>query len=266
MYQLIALDMDGTLLNEDKLISQRTHEAVAALKAVGKRVVLATGRPIQGILKYIQELNLFDEHDYVVTFNGALVQSTKDQTVLVDMPLNLKAYKELYELSKELGVNIHALTENSVLTPVNNPYTEIESRINGIPIIVTPVDEVAEDTLIVKVMFIDAPDVLEQAIAKLPGWVKEKYSVLRSAPYFLEFLDPKVNKGFGVDAVVKTLGLSQKQVICVGDAGNDLAMIEYAQLGVAMENATAELKAAADYVTLSNDEDGVAHVIEKFML
>lgn len=266
MYQLIALDMDGTLLNEDKLISQRTHEAVAALKSVGKRVVLATGRPIQGILKYIHELNLFDEHDYVVTFNGALVQSTKDQKVLIDMPLNLEAYKELYELSKELGVHIHALTENSVLTPINNPYTEIESKINGIPIIVTPVEEVPKHTLIVKVMFIDAPVVLEQAIAKLPEWVKEKYSVLRSAPYFLEFLDPKVNKGFGVDAVVKTLGLSQNQVICVGDAGNDLAMIEYAQLGVAMENATPELKAAADYVTLSNDKDGVAHVIEKFML
>lgn len=266
MYQLIALDMDGTLLNEDKMISQRTHEAVASLKAMGKRVVLATGRPIQGILKYIQELNLFDEHDYVVTFNGALVQSTKDQKVLIDMPLNIEAYKELYEVSKSLGVHIHALTENSVLTPINNPFTEIESSINGIPIVVCPVEEVPDSTLIVKVMFIDEPEVLERAISKLPEWVKEKYSVLRSAPYFLEFLDPKVNKGFGVDAVVKTLGLEQKQVICVGDAGNDLAMIEYAQLGVAMENATAELKAAADYVTLSNNQDGVAHVIEKFML
>lgn len=266
MYQLIALDMDGTLLNEDKIISRRTHEAIAALKLLGKKVVLATGRPIHGVLRYLHELKLLDEHDYVVTYNGALVQNTKNYQILLDRPLSLDAYKELYQLSQELGVHIHALTDKSVLTPKNNPFTEIESTINLIPIIEGPVDQVSPDTLIVKVMFIDEPEILEAAVQRLPQWVKDKYSILRSTPYFLEFLDPTVNKGAGVDAIVKKLGLKQHQVICVGDAGNDLAMIEYAQLGVAMENATDELKAAADYITLSNEEDGVAHVIEKFML
>lgn len=266
MYQLIALDMDGTLLNEDKIISQRTHEAISALKLLGKKVVLATGRPIHGVLRYLHELNLFDEHDYVVTYNGALVQNTKNYQVLLDRPLSLDAYKELYALSQELGVHIHALTDKSVLTPKNNPYTEIESSINSMPIIEGTVLEVPKDTLIVKVMFIDEPEILEAAVQKLPDWVKEKYSILRSTPYFLEFLDPSVNKGAGVEAIVDKLGLKQHQVICVGDAGNDLAMIEYAKLGVAMGNATDEVKAVADYVTYSNDDDGVAHVIEKFML
>lgn len=266
MYQLIALDMDGTLLNKDKKISELTQKKISEVKAMGKKVVLATGRPIHGVKRYLHELDMFDEHDYVVTYNGALVQSTKDNRILLDVPLDLDAYKELYEVSKELGVNIHALTDDGVTTPVDNPYTKIESEINQIPIIEKPVAEVDEETLIVKVMFIDAPEKLDEIIPKLPEWVKEKYSVLRSAPYFLEFLDPRVNKGAGVDAIVKELGLEQHQVICVGDAGNDLAMLQYAQLGVAMENASSDIKEAADYITHSNNDDGVAHVIEKFMI
>jgi len=266
MYQLIALDMDGTLLNEDKEISTKTFEAIASLKAMGKRVVLATGRPIHGLHRYLKELDLFDEHDYVVTYNGALVQSTKDSRILLDIPLSTNAYIELFELSQELGVHIHALTDRSVLTPKNNPYTEIESTINRIPIIEGPISELSMDTLIVKVMFVDSPEKLDKAIDNLPNWVRDKYTILRSAPYFLEFLDSKVNKGSGVKAIIKELGLEQSQVICVGDAGNDLAMIEYASLGVAMGNASDELKNAADYITLSNSEDGVAHVIDKFML
>lgn len=266
MYQLIALDMDGTLLNKDKKISEKTHESIKALKEKGKKVVLATGRPYNGVKRYIKELDLLDEDDYVVTYNGALVQSTKDSRVLLDVPLNVAAYKELYEVAKSLDVNIHALTDRSVMTPRDNPYTGIESRINEIPTIERPVEDTPEDELIVKVMFIDDPEKLDEIIPKIPEWVKEKYSILRSAPYFLEFLDPRVNKGAGVHAIAKALGLKQQQVICVGDAGNDIAMIEYAEIGVAMGNASEDVKEIADYITKTNCQDGVAHVIDKFML
>lgn len=266
MYQLIAIDMDGTLLNEDKEISIRTKETIAEAKARGKNVLIATGRPIKGVGRYIEELNLNDEGDYVVTFNGALVQSTKDHKIIMDMPLDVESYRELYELSKELDVHIHALTDKSVITPKNNPYTEIESSINQIPIIEGPVEDIHDDTMIVKVMYIDAPEVLDRVTEELPEWVREKYSILRSTPYFLEFLDPRVNKGVGVKAVAEKLGIDNEKVICVGDAENDLAMIQYAKLGVAMENATDELKEAAEYITKSNEDDGVAHVIEKFLI
>lgn len=266
MYKLIAVDMDGTLLNEDKHISDRTITAVTALKAMGKKVVLATGRPYNGIRRYIEQLDLLDDSDFVVTYNGALVQSTVDSRVLLNRPLSVADYRDLYPLSQSLGVNIHALTANTVLTPKHNPYTDIEASINHIEAIEMPVNEVAEDTLIVKVMFVDAPEKLDAILPQLPEWVKQRYTILRSAPIFLEFLDPGVDKGVGVHAVAEALGLTKDQVICVGDAHNDLAMIEYAKLGVAMGNAIEELKAAADYVTLTNEDDGVAHVIEKFML
>lgn len=266
MYQLIALDMDGTLLNENHIISEKNHQTIAALKAMGKKIVLATGRPYNGVKRYLAELNLLDEGDYVVTCNGAQVQRTKDSHILVNNPLNLDAFKELYKLSKELGVHIQALSTDKVYTPKKNPYTQIESDANLIPIIETEVENIGEENLIIKVMFVGDEKNLDAITPKIPQWAKDKYSIQRSGPIYLEFLNLKANKGTGVDAIIKELGLKQNQVICVGDAQNDLAMIKYAKLGVAMENATEELKGIADYVTLSNNDDGVAHVIEKFML
>lgn len=266
MYKLIAVDMDGTLLNENKEISNRCQKAIFKLKEKGKKLVIATGRPLEGVMNYIDQLKLFDENDYVVAFNGALVQGTKTKQIIFNKPLSLPAYKELFLLSQQLGVNIHALTDNSVLTPKNNPFTEIESNINQIPIIEGKVEDIDDSTIIVKVMFIDEPKKLDEIIPQIPSWIKEKYTILRSAPYFLEFLDKSVNKGAGVSAIAKQLGIEREEIICVGDAGNDLAMIRYAGLGVAMGNAMEEVKSEADYITHTNEEDGVAYIIEKYML
>lgn len=266
MYKLIALDMDGTLLDEKKEISNRCQNNIKKLKEKGIKVVLATGRPIDGVMRYVEKLGLLDEDDYVVAYNGALVQSTRTDQILYHKPLSLDSYKELYDVSKQLGVYIHALTDSSVLTPKNNPYTDIESSINQIPTIEGPVEDIDSSTKIVKVMFIDDPKKLDEIIPLIPQWVKDKYSILRSAPIFLEFLDKSTNKGVGVSAIAKKLGIKQEEVICVGDAENDVAMMEYAGLGVAMGNATDEAKAVADYITFTNEDDGVAHVIEKFML
>ena len=266
MYKLIAVDMDGTLLDEKKEISQRCQNAIFRLKEKGKKIVIATGRPLNGIMHYLEILNLLDENDYVITFNGALVQSTKLKQIIFNKPLSLGAYKELYVISQKLGVNIHALTEKSILTPKNNPFTEFGSSINRIPIIESSVDDIDASTNIVKVMFIDEPEKLDAIIPLIPSWIEDKYMILRSTPNFLEFLEKSVNKGSGVSAIAEHLGIKREEVICVGDAGNDLHMIRYAGLGVAMGNATEEIKSEADYITYSNEEDGVAHVIEKFML
>ena len=108
-----------------------------------------------------------------------------------------------------------------------------------------------------KFMMIDHPEILDECIKKIPKKFYEKYTIVRSMPFFLEFLNPNANKG---------VGIKQDEVICVGDAGNDKHMIEYAGLGVAMGNATDDIKEIANYITRTNDEDGVAHVINKFIL
>lgn len=266
MYKLIAIDMDGTLLNDEKKISPANFEAIQQARENGVKVVLASGRPLIGFKRYLEELNLISEDDYAVAFNGALVQSAEGSKVISKIPLTLDDYKNLYKLSKELNVNIHALTENSVISPKDSEYTRQEANWNGIPNEIIAVDDVDECTTIVKVMFVDKPEIIEEIIEMIPEEVSNKYTVVRSAPFYLEFLNKAVNKGAGVAALAEKLNIKQEEVICIGDAGNDIHMIEYAGLGVAMGNAFPEVKKVANFITKTNEQDGVAHIINKFIL
>lgn len=266
MYKLVALDLDGTLLDEDKKISNENFKAIQMARKKGVKVVLATGRPLNGITRYLKELNLLTDDDYAVAFNGAVVQNTKTGKVISKNLLGLSDLKYLYDLSKKLSVNIHISTLTSCITPKVNEYSELECRINNIPMEITDFNRIDDSTTIVKIMFIDKEPILSKVIEKLPKEVYDKYTVVRSAPFFLEFINKKVNKGFGVELLAKNLGIKQEEVICMGDAGNDIHMVEYAGLGVAMGNAFPELKEIANYVTKTNEEHGVAHVINKFIL
>ncbi|GIM28716.1 hydrolase [Clostridium polyendosporum] len=266
MYKLIAVDMDGTLLKEDKTISEETKKAIHRAKTKGVKVVLASGRPIAGITKYLKELDLVNENDYVLSFNGSLVQNSKTEEIISRNVLKGSDLKYLYDVSKEVGVNIHGFSNDGCITPVISKYSLHEGEINGIPVLEVDYSNVKEDEDIIKIMMVDEPEVLEEAIKNLPKEVYEKYTVVRSAPFFLEFLNKEANKGEGVRALAEHLGIKQEQVICIGDAGNDLHMIQFAGLGVAMGNAFAEVKEAADYITKTNEDDGVAHVIKKFVL
>lgn len=266
MYKLIALDMDGTLLNEEKQISPANYEAIQQARENGVKVVLASGRPLVGFKRYLEELNLISENEYAVAFNGALVQSSEGNEIISKTTLTVEDYKYLYELSKELKVNIHALTESMVISPKDNKYTRLEAEMNHISSEIIAVEDVAENTTIVKVMFIDEPELIEEIMEKIPEEVRNTYTIVRSAPFFLEFLHKSVNKGAGVAALAEKLNIKQEEVICIGDAGNDIHMIKYAGLGVAMGNAFPEVKKAANFITKTNEQDGVAHIINKFIL
>lgn len=266
MYKLIALDMDGTLLNEDKKISKTNFEAIKIARKKGIKVVLATGRPTKGIEKYLKELDLIHDNEYAVSFNGAVVQEVKTGKVIAKKTMTLDDLKYFYKLSKTLGVNIHALTPNSCITPKINEYSELEATMNNIPLEVKDFDSLDISTTIVKVMFVDHEEKLSEVIKNLPSELYDKYTIVRSAPFFLEFLNKKVNKGYGVELLANKLGIKPHEVICIGDAENDVHMIKFAGLGVAMGNAFPEVKKIADYVTKTNQEDGVAHVINKFVI
>ncbi|GCD12493.1 sugar-phosphatase [Clostridium tagluense] len=266
MYKLIAIDMDGTLLSDEKKISPANYEAIQQARENGVKVVIASGRPLVGFKKYLEQLNLVSEDDYAVAFNGALVQSSQGGEIISKTTLTLQDYKDLYKLSKELNVNIHALTETSVISPKDTIYTRGEAEMNGISNEIIAVEDVAVDTTIVKVMFVDKPEIIEEIMQKIPEEVSSKYTVVRSAPFYLEFLDKSVNKGAGVAALAKKLNIKQEEVICIGDAGNDIHMIKYAGLGVAMGNAFPEVKKIANFITKTNEEDGVAYIINKFIL
>lgn len=266
-YKLIALDMDGTLLRKDKTVSERTKKAIDDAREKGVTVVLATGRPIDGVTRYLEELDMYGENDYVLSYNGGLVLKTKDREPICKIGLTGEDLHYLYEVSKDLGGNIHAFSETKgLITPKNSKYTEVEANINNIKINIEDFNKLEKDHSIIKIMMIDEEEVLQKAVDNLPKEVYDKYTVVRSTPYFLEFLNKEVNKGVGVEMLAKHMGITLDQVITMGDAGNDLHMIECAGMGVAMGNAFEEVKKAANYITDTNENDGVAKAIEHLVL
>lgn len=265
MYKLIAVDMDGTLLREDKTISNRTKAVIRKAADQGVKIVLASGRPLAGLERYLEELDLLGEDEYVMSFNGSVIQNANTKEVISKNVLKGSDLKALYKLAQSLNLNIHAFTSQGLVTPKMSEYTVVESNINQIPVHIVDFDTISDEEDVIKVMFVDPQPVLDEAIKKLPAAVYEDYTVVKSAPFFLEFLSRQSSKGTGVKALADYLGIRQEEVICIGDAGNDLDMIQFAGLGVAMANAFDEVKEAADYITKSNEEDGVAHVIEKFI-
>ncbi|MGB5443907.1 MAG: Cof-type HAD-IIB family hydrolase [Psychromonas sp.] len=267
MYKLVVLDMDGTLLNSQKEITSKVHEAITAAKQRGVKVVLASGRPLEGMLPTLQALGLTTEEDYVLTYNASLTLNVASRAVIRSELLNGQDAIDIFHLSNQLGVNTHAYSAKSgLITPKISKYTEHEANINGIEINIRDFTQLDPAEEMIKIMMIDEAATLTAAINQLPESLQQKYNMAQSAPFFYEFMSKNSGKAKGVAALAEHLGLTHEQVICVGDAGNDLGMIEYAGLGVAMSNATDDVKAVADYITLSNDEDGVAHVFEKFIL
>jgi Cof subfamily protein (haloacid dehalogenase superfamily) len=266
MYKLIAVDMDGTLLRRDKTISEKTKKAISLAKSKGVKIVLATGRPPAGVKNYLKELDILDTKDYVIAFNGAAIQNTHSGELLLSTSLSMSDLSYLYSLSKKLEVNIHAFSSEGLITPKMSKYTGVESTINNIPAQIVDFDSLDPSTRLIKIMMVDEASKLDSAVRNLPQDIYEKYTVVRSCPYFLEFLDKSSNKGEAVKALASHLDISIEDVICIGDAGNDYHMIKYAGLGVAMGNAFEEVKAIADYITRTNEEDGVAHVIHKFVV
>lgn len=266
MYKLIAIDMDGTLLKDDKTISKANYTAIQTAKEKGYKVVLATGRPAKGIERYLSELNLIEDDDYAIAFNGAVVQTTKSGEIIAENLMKFHDLSRLYSLSNQFNIDIHTLTPYECITPKINPYSQRESFMNNIPLIEKPFDKIDKNTSIVKIMFVGCKEDLDRIEPLIPEEFYKDYTIVRSEDIFLEFLNKKVSKGFGVSLLAQNLGLKPEEIICVGDAGNDLAMIEYAGLGVAMGNAFPQVKEAANYITKTNEEDGVAHVIHKFLL
>ena len=261
--KLIAIDMDGTLLLPDHTISPAVKAAIVAARERGVNVVLTTGRPYAGVHSYLKELHMEQPGDYCITYNGALVQKAGDGSTVAQTALSYDDYRFLEQLSREVGSHFHALDRNTLYTANRDIsyYTVHESYV-----VFCEAEKMDPEIQLLKVMMIDEPAILDQAIARIPAEVKEKYTVLKSAPYFLEILDKRVNKGTGVKSLADALGIKPEEIMAIGDQENDIAMIEFAGVGVAMDNAIPAVKEAANFITKSNLEDGVAFAIEKYVL
>ena len=267
-YQILALDLDGTLTNSAKEITKPTLEALTKIQQQGKKVVLASGRPTKGVLPLAEELHLEEYGSYILSFNGGRITDCRSQEIIYEKHLPADVAEPLFYIVKKYsGIDIVGYTPDTLLSGIRpNPYTELESRINHMPIIEVEdfpshITEPAN-----KILITGSPEIISLVKAEVADYFHSYLSVYCSDPFFLEIMPRGIDKAHSLLRLLSGIGLTADQMICCGDGYNDLTMIETAGLGVAMANAQPAVLEKADYITRSNDEGGVLHVINKFML
>lgn len=262
----VVLDLDGTLLTPERKITQEVKEAIWSAKSSGIKIVLCTGRPLSGVKDILEELNLTGEDDFVITFNGALLQRGNGE-IVVQKTLKSKTWVELAELAQKKGLFIHAVTNLGIYSPNNQigKYTVQESYWVNLPLYYSFIDNIANQE-INKIVISEEPETLSDVISSLPQGTLKEYNVVKSAPYCLEFMSEKVSKGEGVKSLIQNLGLELSEVMAIGDEENDRSMLEMVGTPVVMENGNPNLKKIAKYITRSNAESGVAFAIKQWAL
>lgn len=266
-YEMLVLDLDGTLTNSKKEISAPTRKALIELQKRGKKVVLASGRPINGVQPLADELELSRYGGYILSFNGANIVRCHDGEVIYNRTLSPKVIPAVHAITAAFpGLDLLTYEGDNILSGIaSNRYTVQESFINKMPVMDIPDFVSYIQFPINKLLITGEPAIAEQAMKALRKHFHTLLSIYRSEPFFVEIMPQNIDKAHSLQKLLGSLGLDEDQMICCGDGYNDVSMIEYAGLGVAMENAQSVVKDSADFITRSNDEDGILYVIEKFM-
>lgn len=264
---MIVLDLDGTLTNKNKEITPRTKEVLFELKAQGGIIVLASGRPTYGVMPLAKELELDQSGGYILSFNGGRIIDCKTRETIFARELPVSSNARIIRMAEEHGVNILTYESEQIITPNgSDEYVRKESAVNKLEIKEISDMESYVQFPVEKFLMLEDGDYLAMVEPKVKAALGRDYSVYRSEPYFLEILPKGIDKAASLERLLSRLDMSREEMIACGDGYNDLSMIKYAGLGVAMENAVLPVKTASNYVTLSNNDDGIAHVVEKFML
>ena len=266
-YKMIVLDLDGTLTNEKKEITPKTKDALMRAQRLGVKIVLASGRPTYGITALAEELELATHDGYILAFNGGKVTNCANGEVVFEQKLEGNLVPTLYDAAMQAGMEILTYQGNSIAaTKKENKYVLHEAFINKMPVV--QYDRFLEQIVfpINKCLIVGDPVPLHQLEQRLVNELKGKMEIYRSAGFFLECVPLGIDKARSLDRLINMLGIRKEEIIACGDGYNDQSMIRFAGLGVAMANASKDVQDTADYITYSNEQDGVAHVVEKFIL
>jgi Cof subfamily protein (haloacid dehalogenase superfamily) len=266
-YEILVLDIDGTLTNSQKEVSENTMQAIMKIQERGHKVVLASGRPTPGVLPLAKKLKLSEYNGYILSFNGAKIINCKTNETIFQKVLPSDIIPQLHAAAVKHQVGIVSYENDCVITDMEiDEFMEKEAAINWIPIKKIDNFPAYVNFDVNKCLMTGPGTKLEKVEADMKEAFGDRINVYRSEPFFLELMPKDIDKAYSLSHLLDYLGLSKEQMISCGDGYNDLSMIQYAGMGVAMANAQEIVKKAADYITLSNDEDGIAHVIHEFML
>ncbi len=260
--KLVAVDLDDTLLAPDLKLSPRVKEAVAAARAAGVCFTIATGRMYCSAVPFAAELGIDVP---LITYQGALVKNSLSGEVLIYRPLPLEAAREVIGCLRRYGCHLNGYLDDRLLVERDTPEGRRYASFAGVKL------EVVGDFLQyfdrdpLKVLAIADEPLLDKIQEELTPVFDGRVHIVKSKPRFLEFSHPLATKGEALSCLARLCGAAREEVMAIGDGYNDLEMIEYAGIGVAVANAGEKVKASADYVTRLPYGEGVVEALEKFV-
>ena len=267
-YKLLVLDVDGTLLNEEKVISKRTLSALLKVQQTGVRIALASGRPTYGLLPIAKSLELGLYGGFILSYNGSQIINAKNGEILFERRINPEMIPYIEKKAVKNNFALFTYHDDTLLTnSPDNVHVQEEAALNNLKIITEEEFSTAIDFAPCKCMLVSDD---EEALTGLENhWKKRLDGVLdvfRSEPYFLEVVPCTVDKANTLAVLLEYLDIRRDEVLAIGDGVCDVAMIQLAGMGVAMGNSVDSVKICADYTTDTNGNDGVAQAVEKLIL
>lgn len=266
--KLVAIDLDGTLLNSQRQVSEENKRAIQKAKAQGVKVVLVTGRPLKGMLSVLEDCGLTEEGDLGLTYNGGLVQWTQTGETLSQITHSKTDVLDVYKLSQKLDLPCNFIDLDTVYEP---PYpkdkpSQYSRHMKALPYEPVDMTDLPDPFPINKIVMCWDQEELDQKVQEIPDTYRERYTIMKSRDNLLEVLPKAVDKGKGLKLLSELLDIALDEMMAIGDQENDLAMVQTAGIGVAMSNALDSVKENAQFITRSNDEHGVAYAIERYVL
>lgn len=264
-YRVIALDLDGTLTNNEKEVTPKTREALWRAMDDGAVVVLASGRPTYGIEPVADCLELDRRGGYILSYNGAKIVNwaTKEQLYAKHLPDGI--IPEIYAFAQAHHYGLLGYKDNVIISEnASDPYALEECRINKMQIrqVDYLLDHLEDEPI--KLLMTGDPQVMERAEGEISDLLGDRIDAYRSMPFFIELVAKGIDKAVSLQRLLDLLHCTPSEMVAFGDGYNDLSMLCFAGMGVAMGNAVPEVRAIADYVTLSNEEDGIAAALACF--
>lgn len=269
--KLVAIDLDGTLLNDEGKILPNSIKVLRQISHKGVKVVLTTGRPLISVKPFLKELNLdASSHQYVITFNGAIIENTQGKTIK-EAAFDIQTFIDFELWANNINLYNQLETPNFLYTTYTNIPIEAahESWKNKLPMKAKTLHdliEISKKLVLLKIMAVGDKEELDRVQNNIPQSILEKLNPIRSEPEYLDFAAPNIDKGWALKKLAEYLDLIPSEIMAIGNADNDIPTIKYAGTGIAMASSTPTLLKIADYKTASNNIDGIEKAIKKFIL
>lgn len=263
MIKLIVLDCDGTLLNSSKQISEKTYTVLKQAIDKNYKIMIASGRPFYRVQSIIHNLGIEESDQYTISYNGALVTNNTGDKKVVSYTFPKFQIDELIKIGQMLDVRIFLYSDNQVFSDIDDfNYRTKNPDANFVVMDFNTIDY--DLTPIYKVSFVIVPKYLKKVQSKLPVYLYSKFDVSLCDTDTILFGQKAATKANALSSVVTLIGVSRNEIIAFGDQENDISMLEFSEIGVAMGNSTELVKSFSNYTTGTNDQDGIADALVHF--